>query len=146
MLYNCYLRNGIVYVPTVGKRGGVYNDIEPVAVVPVANTEALRRAFFDAISRKNVDLPLIKGKWPPPVLLKYAGVSAWPAFARGALTWNIDETDGIYRIFGHRAHNDGYWVRDPDQTIDFLPGTAVGDVVDHMIAILQASARRPQAG
>jgi hypothetical protein len=146
MLYNSYLRDGIVYVPTVGKRGGVYNDIEPVAVVPVANTEGLRRAFLDATARKNIDLPLIKGKWPPPVLLKYAGVKTWSAFARGTLTWNIDETDGSYRIVGHRAHPDGYWVRDPDQTVSFSPGTVVDKVVDRMIAILQDAARRPQSG
>jgi hypothetical protein len=146
MLYNCYLRNTIVYVPTVGKRGGVYNDIEPVAVVPVANTESLRRAFLDAIARKNVDLPPIKGKWPPPVLLKYAGVKTWPAFARGTLTWNIDETDGTYQIVGHRVHPDGYWVRDPDQAVHFLIGTMVSEVVDRMIAILQDAARRPEGG
>jgi hypothetical protein len=146
MLYNCYLRNSIVYVPTVGKRGGVYNDIEPVAVVPAANTDGLRHAFLNAIARKNVDLPLIKGKWAPPVILKYAGVKAWSAFARGTLTWNIDETDGAYRIVGHRVHPDGYWVRDSDQIVRFLPGTAVTDVVDRMIAILQDAARRPQGG
>ena len=33
----------------------VYTDIEPVAVVPVANGEALRRALLDAIARKNAD-------------------------------------------------------------------------------------------
>jgi hypothetical protein len=146
MLYNCYLRNSIVYVPTVGKRGGVYNDIEPVAVVPAANTDGLRRAFLDAIGRKNADLPPIKDKWPPPVLLKYAGVKSWPAFARGTLTWNIDETDGTYRIVGHSVHPDGYWVRDPNQTVHFLPGTMVADVVDRMIAILQDAARPPQGG
>lgn len=142
MLYNCYLRNGIVYVPTVGKRGGVYSDIEPVSVAPVANTQGLRRAFLDAIARRNIDLPLIKGKWPPPVLLKYAGVKTWSAFAHGALTWNIDEMDGTYRIVGHRVHSDGYWVRDPDQTVHFAPGTAIDDVIDRMIAILQGAARR----
>jgi hypothetical protein len=29
MLYKCYLRNGTVYVPTVGKRGGAYVIMEP---------------------------------------------------------------------------------------------------------------------
>ena len=143
MLYDCYLKNSIVYVPTVGKRGGVYNDIEPVAVVPVTNTEGLRRSFLDAIARKNIDLPPIKDKWPPPILLKYAGVKSWSAFARGTLTWNIDETDGTYRIVGHRVHPDGYWVRDPDQTTNFSPGTALDDVIGRMIAILQEAAMKP---
>ena len=37
MLYNCFLKKGVVYVPTVAKlQTGAYTDIEPVAVVPVA--------------------------------------------------------------------------------------------------------------
>ena len=36
------LKNGVVYVPTVGKRGGAYVIMAPVAVVPAADTEGLR--------------------------------------------------------------------------------------------------------
>jgi hypothetical protein len=140
MLYSCYLRNSIVYVPTVGKRGGVYDDIEPVAVVPAANTEGLRRAFLDTIVRRNVDLPLVKGKWPPPVLLKYAGLKTWSAFARGTITWSIKEDDGNYQIVGYRTHPDGYWVEDSAQKIEFPPATSVDTVIDRMIAILQHAA------
>ena len=59
MLFHAYLRNGIVYVPTVVRLqiGGAYWDVEPVAVEPIANTEGLRRAFFDAIARKNAFVP-----------------------------------------------------------------------------------------
>lgn len=102
--------------------------------------EGLRRAFLDAISRKNVAVPLVKGKWPPPLLPKYAGVSSWSAFARGASTWNIQENEGLYQIVGHRLHQDGYWVEDHDQRIKCPAGTTVGDVIDRMIAILQEAA------
>jgi hypothetical protein len=140
MLYNCYLRKSIVYVPTVGKRGGVYTDIDPVAVVPVADSEGLRRAFRNAIARKNVPVPLQKGKWPPPVILKYAGVRTWSAFASGTLVWNIDEDEDLYQIVGHRMHPDGYWVRDEGQKIEFPPEISVDVVIDRMIAILQEAA------
>jgi hypothetical protein len=71
MLYRVYLRQGVVYVPTGAIRdGGPYTDIEPVAVVPVANNEALRRALLDAIARKNITVPVPRGKWPAPVLLE----------------------------------------------------------------------------
>jgi len=145
MLFHCYLRNGIVYVPTVAQLqiGGAYWDIEPVAVEPVANTEGLRRAFSDAIARKNAIVPNPpKGNWPPPVLLKYAGVKTWSSFARNASQWSIEAEDGIYRIVGYRDHPDGYWVQDQNQKIQFPPGTAVGDVIDRMIAILQGAARK----
>src|ERR1700751_4039882 len=109
MLYHSYLKNGVVYVPTVAKlQTGAYTDIEPVAVVPVANKEALRHAFMDVIARKNAIVPNPpKDDWPPPVLLKYAGVKTWSAFARGAATWSIDETDGKFQIIGYRDHPDG---------------------------------------
>lgn len=76
MLFHSYLRDGIVYVPTVAMREGspVYTDIEPVAVVPATNTEALRRALLEAVGRKNIVVPVPKGKWPAPILLKYASV------------------------------------------------------------------------
>ena len=146
MLYNCYLRKSVVYVPTVGKRGGAYTDIDPVAVVPVGDTEGLRRAFRSAIARKNVPVPLQKGKWPPPVILKYAGVRTWSAFASGTLVWNIDEDEDLYQIVGHRMHPDGYWVRDKEQKIEFPPGTSVDAVIDRMIAILQEAAKNPRDG
>jgi hypothetical protein len=144
MLYKCYLRKRIVYVPTVGRRGGAYTDIDPVAVVPVADTEGLRRAFLNAIARKNVPVPLQKGKWPPPVILKYAGVRTWSAFANCTLVWNIDEDEDHYQIVGHRIHSDGYWVRDEEQKIEFPAGTSVSIVVDRMIAILQQAAEKPK--
>lgn len=144
MLYNCFLKKGIVYVPSVAKlQTGAYTDVEPVAVVPVANTESLRRAFLEAIARKNAIVPNPpKDDWPPPVLLKYAGVKTWSAFARGASQWSIKEKDGKHQIVGYRTHRDGYWVEDSDQRIDFPPSTAVGDVVERMIAILQDAARK----
>jgi hypothetical protein len=124
----------------VGNRRGVYTLIEPVDVVPVTNTEGLRTAFRNAIAKKNVDVPLVKGKWPPPILPKYAGVKTSAAFDRGASTWNIRDDDEKYKIVGYRQHPDGYRVEDPAQRIEFPPGTSVDDVVDRMIAILQEAA------
>jgi hypothetical protein len=144
MLFSSYLREGIVYVPTVAKREGgpVYTEIEPVAVVPVTNTEAIRRALLDAIARKNIIVPVPKGKWPAPVLLKYAGVRSWSAFARNASAWSIKENDGLYQIVGHRKHSKGYWEEDPSQQIQFPAVATIDDVVDRMIAILQDPARK----
>jgi hypothetical protein len=144
MLFYVYLRAGIVYVPTVAKReGGAYTDIEPVAVVPVTDTEALRRALLDAVARKNVVVPVPRGKWPAPVLLKYAGVKSWSAFARNAWPWSIEEQDGIHRIIGYRMHPKGYWEQDPNQKMPFPAAATIDDVVDRMIAILQEAARSP---
>lgn len=146
MLYKSYLRNGIVYVPTIGKRGGAYVIMEPVAVVPVTNTEGLRHAFAEVINRGNAALPLLKGKRPPPVMLKYTQTESWPAFVRNTLTWNIEMIDDRYQIVGYRLRPDGGWAEDHDHKIKFPPGTAIDTIIDRMIAILQEAASRPESG
>jgi hypothetical protein len=144
MLYHSYLKNGVVYVPTVARlQTGAYTDIEPVAVVPVANKETLRHAFLDVIARKNAIVPNPpKDDWPPPVLLKYAGVKTWSAFARGTSQWSIKEKDGKFQIVGYRTHRNGYSEQDPGQKTDFPPNATADDVIERMIAILQDAARK----
>jgi hypothetical protein len=145
MLFHAYLKDGIVYVPTVVRLqiGGAYWDVEPVGVEPVANTEGLRQAFSDAIARENVFVPNPpKNNWPRPILLKYSGARTWSAFARNASLWSIDEEDGVYSITAYKEHADGYWVRDKNRKTEFPTGTSVGAVIERMIAILQDAARR----
>ncbi len=140
MLSKYYLRNGSVYIPTVGRRGGAYATIEPVSVVPVTDTKGLRRAISDAIGRENVALPLLKGERPSAVLPKYARVKSWSAFARSSSSWNIVQNSGGYQIVGHRMHPDGYLIEDQNKKIEFPAGTTVDTVIDRMIAILQGAA------
>jgi|SRR5580704_13952584 hypothetical protein len=143
MLFQAYLRRGIVYVPTMARReGGAYTGIEPVALVPVTNAEGIRRSLSDAIARKNITVPVPKGKWPQPILLKYAGVKTWSAFARDADIWTIEEKNRNYQIQGYQMHRKGYWEPDPNQKIDFAAGTAVDTVIDRLIEILQDTAQR----
>jgi hypothetical protein len=82
-----------------------------------------------------------KDEWPPPVLLKYAGVKTWSAFARGTSAWSINEKDGAYQIVGYRTHTKGYWVEDRNHKIELPPGSAIDDVIERMIAILQDAVR-----
>ena len=143
MLHACYLRDGVVYVPTVGKRGAVYTIIDPVAVGSVSDTDKLRRALLDAIARKNIDVVPLTAKQVTPVLPKYAGVKTSAAFERRASIWNIEKKkNGNYRIIGHRKHADGYWVEDHEREIEFPLGATIEAVVERMIAILQEAAAR----
>jgi hypothetical protein len=111
-LYSCYLKDGLVYVPTLARRERepVYTDIEPVGVAPVANTEAVRRTLLDTIARKNPTIPAPdrKARDAPSIILKYAGVRSWSAFYRNASTWSIGEDDGVYKIIGYCKHSKGY--------------------------------------
>jgi hypothetical protein len=98
-----YLRKGRVFIPTSGLvPGGPYRDIEPVAVVEVSDTDGLREAFRETIARGNPPPPPYPRPYPPPVVVKFAGVKSWAAFARGALPWSIEEESGIFQIIGRR--------------------------------------------
>lgn len=144
MYFSISLRNRVVYLPTMGKMDkGFYRGIEPVAVVPAANSDALRTSLLDTIARGNPDVPMLKRReWPPPVVLKYAGVKSWSAFDRGMTLWGIEERDSIWHIVGKRKEASGARVDDPEQTISFPPGTSVPDVVNRMIAVLQQTAQK----
>ncbi len=139
MLCHFYLRRGIVYLPTFGKVDkGFYRGIEPVAVVPLSNTDALRQALRDTIARGNPPVPhLPRAQWPPPVTLKYAGVKTWSAFARDASYWGIEEDGGVFRIIVHKKIDKGGWEEDKENSETFPPGSTADEAIDRMIAILQ---------
>jgi hypothetical protein len=141
MLYKCYLRKGTVYLPTTVNQGTArYLDADPVAVVPVADTEGLRRAMQHTIPEKNVFVPpSVEDARKPPVLLKYTGDKSWSVFQRNASYWSIYEKNGTYQIRSYRPCEKGY-ERDPNQTISLPPGTSIDKVIDRMIAILQDAA------
>jgi hypothetical protein len=142
MYHHLYLRNGAVYLPTLGKMGkGFYRDIEPVTVAPVADTYGLRQALKQTISRGNPNVPILRRReLPAPVLLKYAGVKNWASFQRGLLLWGIEEKNGIWQIIGKRKKPDGATVDDAEQTITFPFGSKIDDVIERLIAIIQQAA------
>jgi hypothetical protein len=139
-----YLRKGAIYLPTLGiVEKGFYRGVEPVAVVSVANTEALRQALLATIARGNPTVPrLRRSEYPPPVLLKYAGVKTWTAFDSDTSLWTITEDGGRFVIASYRKLPTGESVQNKDDKIEFPVGSSVDAVVDHLIGILQDTDRR----
>ncbi len=139
-----YLRKGTVYLPTMGiVEKGFYRGIEPVTVVSVTNTEALRQALLAIVARGNPTVPrLRRSEYPPPVLLKYAGVKTWSVFDRDASLWTIGEEGGRFVIVGYKKRPTGELVQDRDNKIEFPPDSTVDVVVARMIGILQDTAQR----
>ena len=133
-----YLRKGLVIIPTSGSvHRGLHRDVEPVAAIAASDTDAVRQALHDAVARGNPPTPYYpRGTFPQPVVLKYAGVKSWSAFARGTLNWTIKEKDGKYQIVGYKMHPDG-WVEDPEQMTNFPSGTTLDEVIDRAIEIVQ---------
>lgn len=145
MLFSCTLKDGIVYLPTVAKtEAGFYMNREPVAVVPVANTDTLRGALRNVIKMGNRVIPTpARDAYPPPVLPKYAGAKTWSAFMRGASEWKITQNNGVYQIIPYRRDPEGSesWVEHTEQKIAFPLGTTADDVIERMILVLQDAAR-----
>jgi hypothetical protein len=140
---NIYLRNTLVYIPTMGKMDeGFYRAVEPVAVVSVSHTEALRQALEGAINRGNPPVPMLKrSEWSPPILLKYARVKSWSVFERGMQFWDLNEKNRTYQIAGNTKQPNGMWKEAAEQTTTFPLHASTDDVIDRMIAILQEAAR-----
>lgn len=147
MYIHVYLRQGIVYMPTVARtEAGFYMNVEPVAEVSVSNTDGIRSAFHELIARGTAVIPTPKrNEYPPSLLPKYAGVKTDRAFMHGTAHWAIDKKDGDCQIIGYRVHKDGYWVQDDAQKIVLRAGTTTENVVEQMIAILRDAARSPAA-
>jgi hypothetical protein len=101
MIWDFYLRDGIVYIPSIAKtEAGFSRVVEPVEVVAVGDAQSLEQALKRTIERGNPRIPT-----PPreeqarkPIILRYAKVKTWAAFAKTALPWNIEERDQIYTI------------------------------------------------
>ena len=143
----CYLRRDTVFIPTMAKVDvGGYLDVDPVAVVPIADAEGLRRSFLEVAARGNppIESPT-RANHPPPVVLKHAGVKTWSAFARGTRPWQLEERDCRYRIVGLKDSPGGGWEEDPQQVVEFAPGTEVEVVIDRLIGILQAASKKEPA-
>ena len=138
---NChlYLREGMVYLPTMGKVAeGVYRGLEPVAVVSASDIGEIRRALNETFARGNPPAQLLRrSEYPPSLLLKYAEVKSWSVFERGLMFWTIKEKNSAFQIAGQSKRDDGGWRPDAERTIDFPPNSTTGDVIDRMIAIVQ---------
>lgn len=147
MICHFYLRQGVVYIPTWGVIGkNFYRGVEPVAVVPLSNTDALRRALSHTIARGNPSVPDLPGsQWPPPVTMKYAGVKTWSAFERGTSYWGVEEHDGIFRIMFHQKADTEGFKEEKEKRITFPAGTKADSVIDRMISILQEAATQKRS-
>ena len=137
-----YLRNEIVYIPTMAKiPSGGYQEIDPVSVVPVSDADALKKALKENMAQGN---PVIENYSPSDysnaAVLKHAGVKSFSTFARGAQPWTIVVDGGAFEIQGERKRPDRGWERDPNNTIVFQSGATEDEVIHRMVQILQRTA------
>ena len=138
----CYLRKGLLFLPTYGKHpDGFYVQVEPVAVIPVSETDMLREAMKDGMRRGNPVLP--RGKYvdkaPLPSL---AGVRSRSSFDRAcAGAWLLAEWGNGYVIKTYKpGPKKQGWRNDPRSKIFVRPGTKIDGACDRLIGLVQAAA------
>jgi hypothetical protein len=140
--FHLYLRNGIVYLPTVARTdAGFYMDVEPVRVVKFDDRKGLQSAIVEAMSRGNSVIPApTRAAFPKAVVLKHANVKSWAAFEKNALVWSIDESNGNYRINPGRRRADRGWEDDPERIESFAPGTTLDAVAQRLLSLIEIAA------
>jgi hypothetical protein len=122
---------------------GVYRGVEPVAIVSASDIGGMRRALHETVARGNPPAQLLRrSEYPPPLLLKYAGVKSWSVFERGLMFWTIKEKNGVFQIASQSKRADGGWRTDPERVTDFPPNSTADDAIERMIAIVQEEAAK----
>jgi len=147
MLCHLYLREGIVYVPTVGQADiGFYIDVDPVTVLAATDTEALRQTIRRAIDNGNpkIPAPTSPTDYSKPILLNYAKVRSWKAFESKAEGWKIYEKKGVYQI-GRIIKNQSAGSENDSMEVETLPSDAgVDDTIQRILALVQSTFDRYQ--
>lgn len=143
MVWGVYFRRGNIFVPTVARaEAGYYLNIEPVAVVDVADFGGVLSAIQAAIERGNPAIPTpTRANFPKPVVPRYAGVKSWPQFARQSLYWSIEKAANEYRIVPGRPTPDGGWVDDEAHAKTLPPGTTAEGAAERMARIIQSAGK-----
>jgi hypothetical protein len=115
------LYQGVVYIPTSHRveRDGFLLQKSPVECAPVAQSERLREAIRATHAR------------------------SWDTLDRQTKgLWSLVEKNGLYEIRVDQPMEARGWREDETKRVRFPPGTAVENVIDRLIAMIQECAGR----
>lgn len=140
----CYLRQGIVYVPTFGRvPDGAYGMVNPIAAVPLENTDDLRTVLQERFLLGNPTLGVGSSvqDGEGSALLALAGTGSWAAFNRSSTgAWNIANRDDGPKIIPFRFYSKkSGWVPDRDAVISLPAGTTLDAACNHLIEVMRAA-------
>ena len=130
--HHIYIGGDVVILLTLGRTpNGMFLDAEPVAVAPLADPEAIRRALTELIERGNPEIPLPSRDTYRPVVLSDGGVKSWSKFSKkfGAILFVLDGSE--YRLdFAAAGSN----ADDPARTERVAPDDLVSQVLAHILS------------
>jgi hypothetical protein len=137
MLWNLYLRKGIVFIPTVSKtEAGFYLDTEPVEVVPVQDIARLEIALKNTINKGNPVVPTpTRDNFPKPVVLKYSNTKSWSSFEKNAFCFSL-KRNKVFEVMRLRRSPNGGWEVDPDNLETVSLDMGIDAVIKKLIAMI----------
>lgn len=144
MLLHFSILKRVVYIPTVAKtEAGFYEDIEPVAVIELSDTNTLRSVLEQRLIEGNPIIPTPKaaGRATSPIL-KYSPIKSLSKFDKEAAYWRIYEKGGIYEFGPLKRRIDRGWEEDPEKMRKMSSESTLDDVVDQVVKSVQASSTR----
>jgi hypothetical protein len=138
--WSIYSAKNKVLVPTsVETTAGVGMEVEPMEVVDIDDTDALKRALLDVITKGNPIVPHpSQDEMSKVTIHKKLGFKSYKAFNHEANAWGVVRNDRIYSIDFYKISDDGRGYNSlPNKRMNFSIDTPVEIVVDKLIEIIQ---------
>ena len=140
MLVNVYWnkKTGAVLVPAVAKtEAGFWLDTEPVEVADATFPVSVSEAIKKSAARARIIVPTPPRSSPKPVVLGYANVKSWSAFAKTHELLSIVRTDaGQYLVNPHRRLEGGGYVVKANGGKQLPAGSTLDDAIARLVSLM----------
>ncbi len=146
MLCICYLRFGIVFVPTEALVSrGHYKTVGPATSFPVEATQVAIEALRATVARGNPNWQSVEPEMKIPGYLPiWAGFKTWGRFEKGMSSiWYLsDKANGNYLIeTPRRIRGSDAWEPGDSADVVFPAGTDLDTVLIRLVTMMQAKAK-----
>ena len=133
-MWHFYVRGGKAYVPVVAQTdAGFFLDIDPVAVIPVDDHEALIRTIAQQIATGN---PVVaapeRSAYGTPVVVRAAGVKTWATFEKNARCFTAYRTEAGYELPPMEKTTQG-WVENMQKAKKLPPLSSSHEVAQELV-------------
>jgi hypothetical protein len=143
MLLNFSILRGTAYIPTLAKtEAGFYQDIEPVAVAQLTDSDLLKSVLKQRLLEGNPIIPTPKPAGRvTSLMMKYSPIKSLSKFDKEAEYWRINEKGGAYEFGPLKRRADKGWEEDPQKLRKVPLRSTLDEVVEQVVKSVQASCR-----
>jgi hypothetical protein len=141
-IWNIYLRQQTVFVPTVAKTdAGYFLEIAPVVVIKSTDCQEIIEAVKNVISKGNPMIPTpSRENFPKAVILEYAKAKSWSVFVKLAFCWEIAESESTFQVDFQRKSSSGDFESNPVHIKTFRGVAAIDELATLVAKEIQFTA------